>query len=303
MYSNMNSKLNALLTTLEDNYDILIGDLADRDEEDSYVNTYELNEKGSISRMCIRKNDLCDFTFLAYFPDLTELSIIESKNLTIESLTTFRQLKTLHISICPNVNLTGLEKFEHLESLSLTMCELDHIPSLKKLKNIKRLDVSGNKITSLSFLEEIENLYYLDLSQNNISCISGLAANIKITELDLSGNKIENFEPLCKLSALTNFQMLSNRMIIPNLDWLKNLQKLEVIELAHNKISSVLGLRELTNLKRLSIQNNFIGDIDQLNQELNEMHWVKKYVYGNIDKWDGIGYFEYMKSYYVPWEL
>ncbi|XP_056118928.1 X-ray radiation resistance-associated protein 1 [Rhinichthys klamathensis goyatoka] len=162
------------------------------------------------------------------------------------------------------VKLEGLEKFDHITYINasdnhLTLEPFDRFPALREL------ELSLNSLRNFDIhAEEFQRLEVLDLSFNNISGESilnlGLLARLKV--LHLTGNQLQMLPPNmagpCTCPGEKSTQQGSLLF-----------QKLEVLMLDENKLSSPGVFMSLANLQRLchlNLQGNCISGVPFLEQ-------------------------------------
>ena len=100
-------------------------------------------------------------------------------------------------------------------------------------------------------------------SDERISDISALAEFENLTELYLGENEIEDISPLRGMKQLKSLGLSGNR--ISDLGPLEDLEDLEYLNLNDNLISDIGPLKRLVNLKNLLLSGNRITDISPLN--------------------------------------
>ncbi|XP_077089146.1 X-ray radiation resistance-associated protein 1 isoform X3 [Siphateles boraxobius] len=163
------------------------------------------------------------------------------------------------------VKLEGLEKFDHITYINasdnhLTLEPFDRFPALSEL------ELSLNSLHNFEIhAEEFQRLEVLDLSFNNISGESilnlGLLARLKV--LHLTGNQLQmlplNMAGPCTCPGEKKSTQQGSLLF----------QKLEVLMLDENKLSSPGVFISLANLRRLchlNLQGNCISGVPFLEQ-------------------------------------
>lgn len=131
------------------------------------------------------------------------------------------------------------------------------------LVNLRHLDLWG--ISCLDGIEELKNL--TDLGLSHIRIMSGefwkpLAGMKSLENLDISGCNLSNLKKT-GIENLTNLKSLyAGECGLKKVDELKNLKKLEILELDDNRLTDIRALKGLTNLKILYLSNNRLNDIN-----------------------------------------
>ena len=164
-------------------------------------------------------------------------------------------------------DIGGLEQCVSLESLWITECRLRRIDGLQGCVNLKNLHLSSNALCSVEGLTTLTNLELLWLNDNSIKRAEGLDALTSLRVLWLCRNQISEIGPgrsrrsrthpptrrrshTRRLACVVSLASLAfNRTSIA----LTQNQRLEELNLAHNRISSfrdILNLARLSSLKR-----------------------------------------------------
>jgi hypothetical protein len=164
-----------------------------------------------------------------------------------------------------NINsLDGIENLENLTKLNIKNNNISNIYALSKLKKLKSLDI-GNYLHG--------HFYY-----NSIQDITPLKSLTNLETLSLSGLKLTNIDVISNLTNLKELEMYSTLLdwytdITPDITPIKNLSKLEILNLGKNNIKDISALKGLKNLKKLSLEQNKIIDITPL-KDLNNLEEV-----------------------------
>lgn len=156
-----------------------------------------------------------------------------------------------------NFNLEELGKLSHLKSLndiSLSRCKLDAIPQeIGKLTQLERLDLSHNELTA-DKLEVLSNL-------TNLTCL--------YLECNPLGGKAEDYEPLTKLTKLSELKLHATDLNSGTegvLEKIAQLSELTILHLDGNKLggqdfsplSKLKNLRELYLTVAVTITDDFL---------------------------------------------
>jgi Leucine-rich repeat (LRR) protein len=179
---------------------------------------------------------------LEYFPNLTHLWIDNSEISSLVPISNLINLVSLTVdngqnSVSDLTPLTALNNLEllHLQNGSLTEHMLQPIKQLPKLK---QLGLAYNQIEDISFL-------------------TSLGSNIE--ELNVASNPIKDFSPVASLTSLKKFYGYYNSM--DNLNYLSNLQNLEVIGISETGTSDIIVLKDLPNLIDIGLDGNPIRQV------------------------------------------
>ena len=217
---------------------------------------------------------------MKYMTALEELNLSDNNITNLSFLSDLTNIKKLNIS---NSN--------YFESMNDDVID---ISVLGKLHELKELDISGNRIVSLEPLIELKNLRVLNVSNNMIDSFDAIKVMSNLEQLDISNNPADTLEIgfMNKLTILnasrTNFKDqntglkkldFQNDNFFPNLKELnlcksnlgpmglsgiKSLAKLEILDVSACNISDLTDIGELTNLKKLSLYNNSVENVNAL---------------------------------------
>ena len=145
-----------------------------------------------------------------------------------------------------------------------------------ELQPIVKIDLSNNKIKSIpaEICQEKEIVLIRFINNQLVTLPSELFELIMLKSIDFSHNKlIEIPETISNCSNLVEVNLQYNELTkIPN-GLVNNLEKLEVLNLSHNKITHLPCFKNLKILKKLDLSNNRIQNINKncfINLELLE---------------------------------
>lgn len=235
--------------------------------------------------------------------------IIDINKESFHSLSSLEDLD-LSLNSISNLRLEIFDGTPKLMSLNLSYNLLTAIPLgfFNQTPNIELLDLRGNKINILEegFLDPLKKLKHLDLASNLLigKQLSPYIFNINrhIKFIDFSRNEMSDTSELlthafqemnilnldrCFLTGLPNFalrhnmrtmkQLIMSTNQINNLDnstAFVNLDNLEILNLAYNKINSIVGniFVPLKKVKIIVLRNNKLKSIpDNLFRDLPEL--------------------------------
>lgn len=116
---------------------------------------------------------------------------------------------------------------------------------LNDLIHLEELDLSNNRINSIyQTFDGLKHLRKLSLSFNDVSSIGGLDNVFSLKQLDLSSNRIE---------GVVDFAILRRKYESSTICWLDTI---EILTIKDNRISKLLNINHLKNLKTLNINGN-----------------------------------------------
>lgn len=232
-------------------------------------------------------NEICEKEILTlYFSSSTQFNENNIVSPTLKCIAIKGYVPTFENGVFKNVpNLKFLD-------LSNNMISSSYLFSFGNLSNVKILDLS-NQTTDYSNYASVDSVYpeleylnlrhtniqnfrssqdnpfpklkYLDLSENAINSRESLSVNMlpTLTHLDLSGNNIYQFSFKQMKNLLT---LTLDRNKIKNLESymgvdLTELEKLEELSLAYNKISYINSnaFERMSNLRYLNFSGNFLS--------------------------------------------
>lgn len=172
-------------------------------------------------------------------------------------------------------SIKGLEHAVNLEKLKLNENEIKDITPLKDLTKLKYLELQRNRITDLKPLANLTNLEFLKLYNNLIEDISPLEKLVNLTGLDLHYNvTVEGDENNKKISKG-----------ITDISAIKNMTKLEFLDVSENRIKDISPIKDLNKMKDLDFGGNNVSDytgladfivpryVKQLNEEGGSIGW------------------------------
>lgn len=166
--------------------------------------------------------DLEDISFISYFNDLIELTLINCK---IEKCTKklYNKIKTLTVSNYDNLKYINMiiEQFPDLEVLIIQNCNQVYLTALEKLKKLKEIRISNCEKIEFKNIKN-ENVTILEIDntksiQANLDNINNLK-NIETIILNNCGDI--NIDDILCLNNLKSIVFNYNKSI-------KNLEKLE----------------------------------------------------------------------------
>lgn len=146
-------------------------------------------------------------------------------------------------------------------------------PELDIIFNTESLMLGGSEINSIDFVKHFSQVKSIYLWGTNVTDISPLSSLINLENIYASGAKIKSYEPIrkSKLKLLYNsnstandYQYLSNIVTLEKLElsgndqltsveWFYHLSNLEMLHIAHTRVSSLRPIVELKKLQELLI--------------------------------------------------
>ncbi|CAL6005344.1 leucine-rich_repeat protein [Hexamita inflata] len=180
------------------------------------------------------------------------------------------------LSIANDQELTETVFLDYLKVTQVFVSNCHNISFTEVPKLLKQLWICSSEIKSLSGLENMNQLERLTLRQCNLSRIQD---QLKVTQmlqslryLDVAQNDISTSEGICN-EKLTSLNVSQNKL--KSLNGFGDLTNLSSLDVSGNQLESVEELAYLTNLKELNISFNAIKSIQTL-------HRLVKLVYFNL---------------------
>ncbi len=244
-----------------------------------------LMKLAALEKLNLSENEISDLRPLIGLPEIRILDVSNNQIRETSTVGALKKLEELNLSGNPVSDFTGLEKLGSLRILNLQNTGVRDavLPGLSAIKGLQNLDLRGNSglsdkaigalqyalkgctIVTPSLIYEIDfcghhvrsNERKLSFPKGGISDLSGLERMTSLEELDLSGNEIEGlylFEMSPSRTVLRKLNLEDNRItdILP----LCGCSMLEELDLSGNQIGAVIGLGQLTALRRLDLRGN-----------------------------------------------
>lgn len=135
--------------------------------------------------------------------------------------------------------------------------------SLNSKKEVIGLRIQFQNISNLNFLSDkrLQKLQVLNLSNNNIENIENITILENLRGLNLEKNKIKNIQPISKLKSLIWLNLNYNNFDDKKLEFLPNLQKIEIQNCNLKTLNLIEGQENLIEIK---ISYNNITNIDNI---------------------------------------
>nr|WP_294490141.1 leucine-rich repeat domain-containing protein [uncultured Anaerosporobacter sp.] len=254
-----------------------------------------------LENLGLGENKINSLTPIQNIISLKKLNLENTNISNIESLKKMVNLEELNLRNLVSIqDLTPLKNMKNLKVLNLNGCEKigKHQANSKiigSLKSLTTLRIQATGIEQQMFLAKLPNLNILqaDLELNNKKLLSELEISeldiIISNDTDLSGlTCLKNLEKLYILDGtlqeipkpigkLKNLKVLviNDRMresTISDISCLKDLTKLEELQISGNKIKDLGPIKDLLQLIYLDLDNNNITDISILGNLINLEH-------------------------------
>lgn len=158
----------------------------------------------------------------------------------------------------------------NLERLNLTNCSLTEfkVGQLQDMEKLTHLYVDYNSISNLSssIFYDLQNLRVLSMEYNNLRSATVSPISLTFTEnletINFSNNNLASLDFLEK-SPMTNLSKLYlDNNTISSVRFIKNLPNLRVLSLVKNNLKRIPNINKLTNLHWLNLAANDITVLD-----------------------------------------
>ncbi len=156
------------------------------------------------------------------------------------------------------------------------------IKGLEYAKNLKKLKLNENEISDISPLKNLIKLEYLEIQRNRIVDVNPLKNLTNLKFLKLYNNLIEDIAPLSNLTNLTGLDLHYNVTVsgdeshkiiskgITDISALKNLKKLEFLDISANRIEDISILKNFDKIKDLDFSGNRVKNYEGLGDYIAE---------------------------------
>jgi len=156
------------------------------------------------------------------------------------------------------------------------------IKGLEYAKNLKKLKLNENEISDISSLKNLTKLEYLEIQRNRIVDVNPLKNLTNLKFLKLYNNLIEDIAPLSNLTNLTGLDLHYNVTVggdeshkiiskgITDISALKNLKKLEFLDISANRIEDISILKNFDKIKDLDFSGNRVKNYEGLGDYIAE---------------------------------
>lgn len=160
-------------------------------------------------------------------------------------------------------SIEGIQYAKNLTHLKLNENEISDITPLKDLKKLEYLEFSRNRVVDVTPLKDLTNLTFLKLYNNWIEDVTPLAGLINLEGLDLHNN--------------VHQEIIDGKRInsggISDISSLKNLTKLNFLDLSANNLKDVSVIKNFDKIKDIDLSGNHIETYVGLGESI-----AKRYV-------------------------
>ncbi len=224
-----------------------------------------LSELTNLELLDLNFNDISDITPLKDLLSLEQLRLSTNKISDCSALSKMKKLTDLLLSAnnLSTVAITPLETLTQLKRLDITHNQVDDVKLINKLPNLTFLSLEYNPIANLHVLNNLENLVNISLGGVPETDLSFLKNAKNLCTAWISNTKLINHEKLgdyCpKLSCCRFF-----RCKISDITFIANIKNLDMLQLSHTDISSLVPLKSLTKVETLYLNSTKVVDISPI---------------------------------------
>ena len=267
-----------------------------REEGDYRIFGLEQLERGSLSDGDFREMsaDEFDLSQLKVFRNLRYFHLTNRKAVNTDALAglPLRRLVMVNCGLT-DADLVAIGQIGSISDLNLARNQITSLHGLEDL-GFGYLGLAFNDVSDLSALnDEMNDMWGLDLSYNSgITSLETLPANLKesLEVLWIAGLELD-LTPLSEFKSLRELRLgdgLNGRRINLNLEALAGAAGLEKLTLVGAQVDSLDFLRNLTNLRYLTVSN--CGVTESMLPALNELTQLEELALENdgLTSLDGI---------------
>lgn len=213
---------------------------------------------------------------IALFDELTELHTSLYNTLYINDIAGLSKLKKLYVGrIYGSEDLKPFAVFNNLQTLWVGGDDFKSLEGITELKSLKEIGLKDTALTNLSVLSGLKNITAVHLSNNEgLKSLATLGSMKHLKQLSIEGDVIKDLSFLKDLSGLealsikdTLIKSAAFLKTMPNLKYLrfedndevKDIKtiaangKLEELYLDCSDLSGITAIRNLTNMKKLTL--------------------------------------------------
>ena len=162
-------------------------------------------------------------------------------------------------------DLTPLKNLTTLSQLWLQHNNVSDLTPLESLTDLRDLSLFDNAVSDLTPLKNLTELIWLNLGRNPVSDLTPLKNLTKLQWLDLYfSNNVNDITVLGSMPKLKNLTLGGTTISDSDLMHLKNLTELKRLSLDYTNIGDITHLKNLAELEHLSLNATNVSDITVL---------------------------------------
>lgn len=195
--------------------------------------------------------------------DLEELTLLDQRNDSyFQYASDKKELKKIIDSLDPPKVRAPVIYGDSLEKLTLSLYQCNDFSGIGMNENLKELVLSGvSDVDKFDFLSELENLEVLSIQDCGLADFQGIGSLKNLRILSIPKAEIINTDFLKNLKRLERLDLSGDtsesrdrRQEIQNLDFMEEMENLKECNLSYRNIGNVSGLRSLKNLIFLNME-------------------------------------------------
>lgn len=159
------------------------------------------------------------------------------------------------------INLEDIRGMPQLEDVCLAAQELEDISALAELRRVSRVELKHNRVRDISVLAGMDRLTYVGINGNPVTDITPLTKCPNLRFLDLCD--VQNYDPKT-IAELGNFDYLDLANYTQSYRYLAG-KSVSVLKLSWSGIQSLEDLKEVDRLEELDISHTAVSDLTPLN--------------------------------------
>eukprot|EP00743_Colponemidia_sp_Colp-15_P001805 GILK01001970.1.p1 GENE.GILK01001970.1~~GILK01001970.1.p1 ORF type:complete len:331 (-),score=82.86 GILK01001970.1:137-1087(-) len=154
-------------------------------------------------------------------------------------------------------------KYQHIRHINVSNNQIEDISSVVSLPHLLSIDAQSNSIQALEPFNQdgLQFLQILNLSKNQITSLTAVKLPL-LRSLNLNENQIETAETFPGHDQIQELELRSNKLT--SLVGVRNIPRLQKLYLAENELESLTGLEALPALEYLHVRHNKISSLDGL---------------------------------------
>lgn len=182
----------------------------------------------------------------------------DDQSLYLQDLTELRVLDISHNHLRDKKLISVINSLKNLEELYNGSNDFSEWKMETGMKSLKVLVLDSNKIRKIEFCADLPQLLCLSVRENNVLTVNGINRCVSVEQLDLSANDLSQIsDEFSLLDRLKNLNLRNN-----SLNTLPKLRQVEIIDVSHNTLLSIMGLG--TCVTEIYASHNSISQIPNL---------------------------------------
>ncbi|KAF8967099.1 hypothetical protein BDZ97DRAFT_1805167 [Flammula alnicola] len=171
----------------------------------------------------------------------------------------WEELGSIDLSNAKLESVARLKEFlPRLDALNLNRNELAWLSGIPA--SVRTLSVANNCLTGITSYSHLLNLENLDISHNEVESLRQLECLRHLRELKADGNKITGLDGLQRMDGLVKLSVQGNKIQAVDLGQYR-WNRLEMLNISHNRLDSMQGLSSLHSLIALNADMNCLGEL------------------------------------------